>query len=185
MSRLRFGAKEIIATLSGCALFVLVEWIEKTLIANSQIPGEFYFWVQLRVLVIAIAAVFFGPISGMMCGLGGDLLVNAMFESYISYPEVLVLGLYGLIMGAYYGSRHYDSRHFTPVDFMDFNAVSIVTGIFCAMFFVPLARFFIERAGIGESILMGARSVIGNSILIGIVCPVIMAIVCAVRRHRA
>ena len=184
MNRLRFGAREIIATLAGCALFVLTEWLEKYLIAQQVLPAEAYYWVQPRVLVITITAVFFGPLSGMFCGLAGDLLINTMFDPFVSYPEVIVLGFYGLVIGMYYGSIHYNSRQFTTKDFLDFNAVTVTVAIFCSMFFVPLSKFFTERSDIFNSITIGARSVVGNSILIGIVVPMIMAVVSSVKRAR-
>ncbi len=180
MSRFRYGTKEIIATIMGSAAFVLVEWLEKYMISTMMIPADVYFWVQLRVVVVAAVAVFFGPVSGLLCGLGGDLLVNAMFDSFISYPEVLSLGSYGFLMGLYYGREHYDNRHFLPRDFVDFNAISIAMTLFFTMFFIPLTAFFMENIAIDESLVTGAKSAVGNSVLVGIICPILMAIVSAV-----
>ena len=183
MERFRFGTKETIATLCGIALFVIAEWLEVMMISRGIIPHSVYEWVQPRVLVVAATAVFFGPVAGVFCGVGGDLLINVIFEAVISYPEVIVLGIYGLFMGLYYGKTHYDPARFGAREWVDFNAIQIFAGIFCAMFFVPLMKFFIEGANIYDYVRGGGRSAFGNSILIGLVLPIPMAIVGAVKRR--
>ena len=183
MEKFRFGTKETIATLCALALFVLVEWLEVMMIESGSISPGIYEWVQPRVLVVAAAAVFFGPVAGVFCGVGGDLLINVMFEEAISYPEVMTLGIYGLFMGMYYGKMHYDPAKFSAREWLDFNAIQIFAGIFCSMFFVPMIKFFIENANIYDSVRIGGRSAFGNSVLIGIVLPIAMAIVSAVKRR--
>ena len=184
MNKIRYGTKEIIATIVGCMVFILVHWLEIYLINTKILPEDTNSWVQFRVLIVAIVSVFFGPVSGVLCGMGGDLLVKLGFDPFISYPEVLSVGLYGLFVGLYYGKYHFDRRHFTFTDFVDFNAVSVISGLICAMFFAPLADFFIDDVNIYNSIIRGGRAVVGNSILIGILCPVIIAIVVAVEAKK-
>jgi len=177
--KFKYSMKDIIATLVGAALFVFAEWIEMHLIMTSVIPREVYEWVQLRVLVIALVGVFFGPISGMLCGLGGDLLINRMFEPMISYPEVLVLGLYGFIMG--YCKYHLPERGISPKDIADFNARQIVAGIFCGIFAIPMTLFLLDNMNIYTAVTIGARSTIGNSVIVAVVCSIAIVIVGAVR----
>ena len=183
MERFRFGTKETIATLCALALFVLAEWLEIILISRGFVPAGFYEWVQPRVLVVAAAAVFFGPVAGVFCGVGGDLLINVIFEEAISYPEVMTLGIYGLFMGMYYGKMHYHPAKFGPREWVDFNAVQIFAGIFCSMFFVPMTKYFIENASIYDGVRIGGKSALGNSIMIGILLPIAMAIVGAAARR--
>ena len=182
MEKFRFGTKETVATLCGLALFVIAEWIEVTMISKGIIPAGIYQWVQLRVLVVAAVAVFFGPVSGVFCGVGGDLPINVIFEAVISYPEVMVLGIYGIFMGMYYGKMHYEPAKFGPREWVDFNAVQIFAGIFCALFFAPMTKYFIERVSIYDSVRVGAKSALGNSVLIGLILPIAMAIVGVVKR---
>ena len=177
MNRLRFGTKEILATIGGCAAVVFLQWLEMYFMRKSVLPAEAYHWVQLRVPVVAAIAVFFGPISGVLCGLGGELLVSTLFDPFLGYPEVLALGLYGFFVGLYYGKLHYDIRHFSPRDFMDFNAVSIIVGLFCSMFFIPLAKFLVDNGDIYDSIAYGAKSIVGNSVVVGIMVPILMGLV--------
>lgn len=181
MENFRYGIKEIIVTVCGAALFVLVEWLQMSLIAQGRIPVESYEWVQLRVLVVATTAVLSGPVAGVLCGLCGDLLINTIFETVISYPEVVILGVYGLFMGLYFGKYHYPRSRFTARDFVDFNAIQLLAALFCSMFFMPLFRFLIEDVSLYSGVTTGAKSVAGNSIVIGIICPVIMAIEVAIR----
>ena len=174
MERFRYGTKETIATLIGLACFVLAEWIQMRLAGRGIIAPGVYQWVQLRVLVIAIVAVFFGPLCGVFTGLGGDLLINVIFESRISYPEVIVLGVYGLFMGLYYGRIHFNRKGFTARDFVDFNAIQIFAGLFCSLFMVPMLLHFLEGVEVTKGVLIGAKSVFGNSVAVGTVVPIIM-----------
>lgn len=177
MEKITYGTREITATVAGIVVLVLVQWLEMNLIKAGILPKETGSWVQFYVAVVAVVAVFFGPISGTLCGLGGTILLNAASGPHISYPNVFSLGLYGLFIGLYYSLYHFKRRRFTPADFVDFNAVSVISGIICMMFFVPLVSFLVEDMSIFDTITVGAKAVIGNSILVGIICPVIMAIV--------
>ncbi len=174
MEKFRYGTKETIATLIGLACFVLAEWLQMKLAGRGVIPPNVYSWVQLRVLVIAIVAVFFGPLCGVFTGLGGDLLINVIFESRISYPEVIVLGVYGLFMGLYYGRIHFNRKGFTARDFVDFNAIQIFAGLLCSLFMVPILLHFLEDVDVIKGVMIGAKSAFGNSVAVGTVVPIIM-----------
>ena len=172
----RYGTKEIIATLLGTALFVLAEWFERYLIGIGMIPAFTYEWVQFRVPVVTLVAILFGPFSGMICGLGADLIINSIFEPAISYPEVIVFGVYGFMMGIFHSREHGRSEQFTSRQFLDLNALQIGSGIFCSMFVLPFANFMIYDANIYDTVTIGAKSAAGNSLLTGVICSVIMAI---------
>ena len=174
MERFRYGTKETIATLIGLACFVLAEWLQMILADRGILSANLYGWVQLRVLVIAIVAVFFGPLCGVFTGLGGDLLINVIFESKISYPEVIVLGVYGLFMGLYIGRIHFNRKGFTVRDFVDFNAIQIFAGLFCSLFMIPMLLHFIEDIDVTRGVMIGAKSAFGNSVAVGTVVPIIM-----------
>ena len=184
MEKFRYGTKETVATIIGMAFFVLVEWLQTRLAGQGIIPPGIYEWIQLRVLVIAIVATLFGPLCGVFAGLGGDLLINVIFESRISYPEVIVLGIYGLFMGLYAGKMHFDRRRFTARTFVDFNAIQIFAGLFCGLFLVPMLLLFLENVDVYKGVRIGSRSAFGNCIVVGIIVPVIMAIVCAATKDR-
>ncbi len=184
MEKFKYGTKETVATLLGIAFFVLAEWGQMNLARGGIIPDWTYAWVQLRVLVIAIVSVFFGPICGLFSGLGGDLIVNILFESSISYPEVVILGIYGLFMGLYYGRYHFP-KEFSFRDFLDYNAIQIFAGIFCGLFVLPLMLFFIEDIPIYSGVTIGAKSTLGNSILVGVVVSVIMAVYGGISKKRS
>ncbi len=180
-----YGLKEILATLLGVAAFVFAEYVELYYIRTGAFPAQTYEWVQFRVLIVAVVAVFFGPFCGVLCGLGGDILINSMFEPVISYHEVIALGLYGFFMGYYHRRTHRSIKQFTTREFLDFNALQIVTGIFCAMFVVPFVKFLLSNANINDSVTVGAKSVAGNSILVGAVCSITMAVISAVYQIKA
>ncbi len=180
MDKFRYGTKEIIATVSLVTVFVLLRQLETYLLGASVIQRSIFTWVQPGMLVVAIAAVFFGPVSGFLCGLTGGFLTYIMLEPAISYPRIVATGLYGFFIGLYFGKMHYKPDDFTPRGFIDFNAVQIMTSIFIGLVFLPLVRFMVEEVSIYDELLSSAKSLVGNTVLIGITCPVIMIIVSAV-----
>ena len=180
MNKTKFGTKEIIATVIAVVLVCGERSLEEYMVSQGISGMLFFDWVNLQVLTIMIAAVFFGPISGAVCAIGGDLLVNIIFEESINYPEIVVLGLYGFFMGLYIGQVHYDHKHFTLRDFVDFNAVQIMGSIILAMFLMPLLQFLINDANLYASVIEGTKKTIGTAIAVGLICPFIMTIVAMV-----
>ena len=184
MDRYRYGTKEIAATITGVAFIVYLRFLENYLTASSVIPSQVFEWISPRILIVAIASVFFGPVTGMLCGLGGNLIIYVIFGEYGGYPEMLVLGLYGFFLGLYFGRMHYNMAAYTARTFVDFNAVQIMCGIISSVLLLPLIKFLTEDVSLYDSIESGARSAAGNSLLVGIICPLLMYIVCAIIRRK-
>ena len=177
MKKTSFGTKEIIATLFAVALICAERALEVHMISEGIADPQIFEWIRLRALVVVIAAVFFGPISGAMSAVGGTLLINILFEESIIYPEIFALGLYGLFMGFYFGKLHYDPKHFSFRDFIDFNAIHILAGIFVGMFLIPMLQFLINDMDLYDGVISGTKRTIGTSVVVGLVCPFIMLIV--------
>ena len=187
MSKIKFGITEIIASAVGVLLFVLLEWFEKQGMASGLIESAVYGWLQPRMVIVTLVAALFGPVSGLVCGVGGSLLINSMFESFISYTEVMVIGLYGYAIGRMYGKFKVYDGSFGIREFVDFGAVTLATSIFCGVIMMPMLGFLIEDASLYDTINIGVRSVIGNSIASLIICGITMKIVsmcCNVKNRR-
>lgn len=181
MEKFRYGSKEIIATVAGAVLIVAARYLHVFLLSSGIMSAKAGEWFQMSVPVIAIVAVFFGPVSGLLCGVGGVLLVNVIFETSISYPSVIVLGLYGFILGLYFGKMHYDPADFSLRTIIDFNAVQITSGILVAMLLLPLLLFLMTNQSLYESVYLGAKQTVGNAVIVGILCPAIMFAVSLVK----
>ena len=181
IEKFRYGTKEIIVTAIGSALSVLTYYLEMGLLeALPQATGVLEF-MHLRILVVAICAVFFGPMAGMLVGLGGELLINLIFMTSTNYPVITTIGVYGFFIGLYFGKNHYNPNVFTTKTFFDFNAVQLIAIIFCSMMLLPLLWFLADNLNLSEGIIEGGKVVIVNSVIIGIICPFIMGIVYLVR----
>ena len=163
---------------------VCEHWFELYLLSKGLISIQVLDWVRIRILIVALAAVFFGPISGCITGMGGGLLINVIFEKDISYEGLLVLGFYGFIVGLYFGKMHYDMKRFSARTFVDFNAVQILAGILCALFLVPLVEFMIRDIDLYNGVVTGAKRAAGDILTVGLICPVIMFIVSALSGSR-
>ena len=184
MNNFKFGTKEIIATLTGCFLMVCERYLELYLLSKGIISMQVLDWVRLRILIVALSAVFFGPISGCIAGMGGGLLISVIFEKDVSYEGLFVLGFYGFIMGLYFGKMHYDMKRVSARTIVDFNAVQILAGILCALFLVPLVEFMIRDVDLYSGVVTGAKRAAGDILTVGIICPIIMLIVSALSGSR-
>lgn len=185
VEKFRYGTKEIIVTIIGSALAVATQYLELALFPPGSALSALGSLINLRIVVIAAAAVFFGPVAGMLTGLGGELLLNVMFSTSVDYPGILVLGAYGFFIGYYFGKRHYEPERFAPVTIVDFNAVQIMIAIFLSMIALPLSRFIISDINLYDLVITGAKAALVNSVIVGIIVPILMGIVYLVLRLRS
>ncbi len=177
MDKFRYGTKEIIATVLGVILMVAVRYAQLASVEVGIVDARLFGWITPTVPIIVLAAVYFGPIAGLLCGVGGELLLSTVFTATVDYPDMIAMGFYGFFIGLYFGKMHFDGRTFTATKFFDFNAVQIMAGIFCAMFLLPVMRFVLERADLYKAVVSGAKITFGNTMLVGIFCSFVMLIV--------
>lgn len=185
MGKVKYGTAEIIASFLGVFIFVFVEWLEKSGIGTGLLGNEVYSWVQFRMVIVTLVSAMFGPIAGMVCGVGGSMLINALFEYSINYPEVIVVGLFGVAVGLFYDKFKVLEGDFHLQEFVDFCAVVVAFAIFSAVLVLPLLLFLIEGKALPLSIIVGCKSVVGNSALSCVSCGIIMAIVSALHNRFA
>ncbi len=183
MEKLRYGTKEIIATICAVILIIASRWAEISFFPLAEGVFGLSDWVMLRVLVVSVAAVFFGPATGLIGGLSGDLLINMVFGQAIDYIDMTAMGLYGLFLGLYFGKTHFNIRRVDIHSVIDFNVVQLLAGVFLTLFFIPMLKFLTGAPDLNTAIISGARYAVGNALLVGIVCPLIMCIVSAVAKR--
>lgn len=176
MENIKYGVPEIIASFLGAFLIVVVEWMEKYAIYCGFLPLEVYNWIQFRVLVVSLVAVFFGPVAGIVCGIGGDMLINVILETSISYTEVITMGFFGFFLGKNYDRFMVREGRFGMQEYFDFNVISIMTGISAGVMIMPLLSFLIAKSNLFATVTVGIKSVVGNSVINAIVCGIAMAV---------
>lgn len=177
MENIKFGTREIVAMVTGVALFAAARLLENYIFSKGILPESLAGWSGLGLLIIAASAVFFGPVCGMLCGIGGDLIIRALFGSSVRFLELFTLGLYGLLIGIFYGRLQGNRYRFGIREFVDFNVIQILVGITCGIFIVPLGRFMIDGSDLSESIVYGTQRTLGVSVMVGVILPVMMFIV--------
>ena len=177
MENIKFGTREIVAMVTGVALFAAARLLENYIFSKGILPESLAGWSGLGLLIIATSAVLFGPVCGMLCGIGGDLIIRALFGSSVRFLELFTLGLYGLLIGIFYGRLQGNRYRFGVREFVDFNVIQILVGITCGIFIVPLGRFMIDGSDLSESIVYGTQRTLGVSVMVGVILPVMMFIV--------
>lgn len=184
MGKLKYGTAEIIASFLGIFIFVFLEWLEKTGIFLGVLNNEIYNWLQIRMIILTLVAAMFGPISGVVCGVGGSMLINVLFEYSIDYSEVIVVGLYGLALGRFYDKFKVLAGRFEMQEFIDFCAVQVAASLFSGVLLMPILAFVMEDRYMSSAIIVGIKSVVGNSVTSCFICGVIMTIVSLICKKR-
>lgn len=183
MNKIVYGVREIIASILGAFLFAFVEWIEKYLISAGIIGNAFYDWVQFGILILTLTAALYGPVAGIICGVGGGLLINVMSLSSFSFPVVASLGVFGLTMGAFYDKFKIRTGEFGGREYFDFAAVSLFAHIASAVMIMPMLAFVIYRDNLYDTITTGVKSLVGNSVVTLVICGVILGIISALAKR--
>ncbi len=183
MDTMKFGTKEIVASVAGAFLFAAARVFESYIYEKGTIPMLTGECICLGILVIAVTAVFFGPVCGLVCGIGGDLIIRTLPGNHVSLLELSTLALYGLTLGWYYGKKHYNPDRFGFREFIDFNVIQIALAILCGMFIMPLGTY-LAGADVDESVRMGLASTVVTVVMVGVIVPLIMLIVRGVRSSK-
>lgn len=184
IDKFKYETKEIISTIVGVVLIVCTRMFEMYLASARLVPEGAFEWVWLRTVIVAVAAMFFGPVSGLLCGMGGDLLIGVLFMPGIDYLEIFSMGLYGFVIGLYFGRTHFDPAHISGKQYIDLVVTHVITGIFVAVFFVPLVSFLFGNAELVGAVIAGVKLTVGNSIAVSLVCSVIMLVISLHYRRR-
>ncbi len=184
MNKTRFGTKEIIASVVGTMLFAGIRILEDYLFSKGIIQPEIAVWIGLGVPVLAAVALFFGPVCSVLCAIGGELISRAILGTSVRYLELFTLGLYGLLIGVFFGKLHNRNYRFGIRDVIDFNVIQMLAGIICGMFILPLGQFMIDGRGINEAIVIGGKKTVGISVTVGVILSVAMFIVSLVTSGR-
>lgn len=184
MEKMRYGTKEIIATICSVLLMIASRWVELYLIYSGTVFSHVPDWIRLRIVVVALCAVLFGPAAGLIGGMSGEILINMVYGQTIGYSDFIAMGLYGLFLGLYFGRMHFDPQKFDFQSFLDFNMVQILAGVFITIFFIPMVNFLTGNGKLSDLVVNGTKNAAGNSLLVGIVCPLVMLIVSAFSKRR-
>lgn len=177
MSKIVYGVREIIASILGAFLFTFAEWAERYLISTGIIGNAFYDWVQFGILILTLTATLYGPVAGIICGVGGGLLLNVMSLASLSFPVVVSLGLFGLIMGGFYDKFKIRAGEFGGREYFDFAALSLFAEIASTVMVMPMLAFMIYGDNLFDTITMGVKSLVGNSVVTLVICGVILGII--------
>lgn len=184
MNKIRFGTKEIIAVIVVIALYVISEWGERYLIGCGLISTAVLDWVKIRVLIVVVSSAIFGPIVGIICGVGGALLVDMMYYSNVRYGEIIAYAMNGYIIGRYRDIFGVLKGEFRGIKLLDFNIIQLLCMIVGAVLFLPLFFFITENANMRESIVIGTKSAVGCFALTGTVGTCILYIISKIRGYR-
>jgi len=184
MEKIKFGSKEVIAVVFATTLYVLVELLERYLMAGGIISGDFDYWIRLRIIIDILMAALFGPAVGVVSGVGGTLLVNVLYYGYISYVEVISFGVCGLLVGRYYNKLGILKGEFSGIRIIDFNVIQIISNLFCSCVIPPLMFFLIDGTNINESIRISFQIAFGSIVVTAILGSAILIIISKLVRRK-
>ena len=184
MEKIKFESKDVIAVIFATTIYVLAEFLEQSLINRGIIFPDVHNWFRMRVLVDIIMAALFGPIVGVVSGVGGALLVNVVYFGSISYVDVLAYGFCGFFVGRYYDKLGVLRGEFQGIKILDFNVIQLLCNLFCSSIISPLLFFLLEGTNLIDSINISLQIAFGSILVTGIIGTLILIIISKIARKR-
>lgn len=153
--------KNVVAIGIGAALFVVIGMINiPTPLPNTSI--------QLQYALQALFALVFGPIPGLLIGLIGHALKDAIQYGNPWWTWVIASGLFGLAVGFLKNRLNIEQGIFKAKDIITFNVVQIIANAVLWGVLAPIGDIVIYREAANKVFAQGALITIANSLTVAI-----------------
>lgn len=160
--------KNVVAIGIGAALFVVIGMINiPTPLPNTSI--------QLQYAVQALFALLFGPIPGLLIGLIGHALKDAIQYGNPWWTWVIASGLFGLAVGFLKNRLNVEQGIFKAKDIITFNITQIVANAVVWGILAPVGDIVIYREAANKVFAQGAVSILVNSLTVAIAGTILIA----------
>lgn len=153
--------KQVVAIGIGSALFVVIGMINiPTPLPNTSI--------QLQYALQALFALIFGPVPGLLIGLIGHALKDAIQYGNPWWTWVVASGLFGWVVGLLKNRLKIEAGLFPPKDILTFNLVQVVANVVLWGILAPLGDILIYHEATNKVFAQGALISFANSLTVAI-----------------
>jgi len=170
--------KTIVAIGIGAAVFVILGRFVSipTGIPNTEIQTAYAF--------LALMSVVFGPIAGMLIGLIGHALKDAVFYGSIWWSWVIVSAFVGLFIGFFANRINIQSGIFAGKQILTFNIVQAVVQAVGWFLIAPILDILIYAEPANKVFVQGVIAGLSNIITVGVIGTILL-VSYAKTRHKS
>ncbi|MED4402002.1 ECF-type riboflavin transporter substrate-binding protein [Metabacillus fastidiosus] len=164
--------KTIVAIGIGSAVFVILGRFLSipTGIPNTNIETAYAF--------LALMAIIFGPIAGLLIGLIGHILKDAIFYGSPWWSWVITSAFVGLFIGIgvrlFKNSIQIESGIFGTKQIILFNAIQAIVQALAWFFIAPSLDVLIHAEPVNKAYTQGAIAGISNIVTVGIIGTILI-----------
>lgn len=160
--------KTIVAIGIGSAVFVILGRFVSipTGIPNTSIETAYAF--------LALMSVVFGPIAGLLIGLIGHALKDAVFYGSIWWSWVIVSAFVGLFIGFFANRINIQSGVFASKQILTFNIVQAVVQAIGWFLIAPALDVLIYAEPANKVFVQGVAAGISNIITVGVIGTILL-----------
>lgn len=159
----KLSVKTIVAIGIGAALFFV---LGKFAAIPTPIPNV---TISLQFPVLAIMALIFGPVAGLLIGLIGHFLIDLVAGWGVWWSWVICSGIFGLLMGLLGKKVCLDEGEFGKKGAIAFNVTQVIAHLVAWAVFAPVLDILIYSEPANKVFVQGATSFAANIVTTGIV----------------
>ncbi|MFD2130186.1 ECF-type riboflavin transporter substrate-binding protein [Pseudogracilibacillus auburnensis] len=160
--------KTIVAIGIGSAVFVILGRFASipTGIPNTSIETSYAF--------LALMSIIFGPIAGVLIGLIGHALKDALFYGSIWWSWVLVSSFVGLFIGVFASRINIQSGIFGGKQIITFNIVQAIVQAIGWFLIAPTLDIIIYAEPANKVYLQGIAAGLSNIVTVGVIGTILL-----------
>jgi energy-coupling factor transport system substrate-specific component len=159
---------QVVATGIGAALFVVVGLIR----IPTPVPNTYFFF---PFAILAVFAVLYGPVVGLLSGLIGHIVLDAVSGGlWLSWE--IATGVFGLILGLALLRNKVHEGRFSGRDVGLFVMAVFGAQVVAYLLVAPIGDILIYSEPANKVFVQGITSVVLNTLVAGILGGIILAV---------
>ena len=161
MKNSSISIKNIVAIGIGSAVFLILGRFASI---PSGIPNTIF---ELSYAFLALMAVIYGPLSGLLIGFIGHALKDMLFYGTPWFSWVLASTIIGFIIGLC--SKSINLKVFNKYSIIKFNIAQIISNLIAWLIVAPILDVLIYSEPIKKVFIQGGMASITNILTVGII----------------
>jgi len=169
MNKSRLSIKTIVAIGIGAAVFIILGRFGSipTGIPNTSIETTYAF--------LGLMSLLYGPIAGLLIGLIGHTLKDAITYGNPWFSWIIASGVFGFIIGfAAKKVKIYDGE-FRKKDIITFNVFQVIANVIAWLLIAPSLDVLIYAESANKVFVQGAVACASNIVTVGILGTLLAA----------
>lgn len=168
MENSRLSIKTIVAIGIGAAVFIILGRFGSI---PSGIPDTN---IETTYAFLSLMSVIFGPIAGLIIGLVGHTLKDAIFYGSPWFSWVISSGVFGLLVGFAGRKINISEGEFGIKQVIIFNITQIISNVVAWFLVAPLLDMAIYAEPASKVFVQGAVAGTSNLITVGVIGTILL-----------